>query len=195
MKKIILLITIIITSIILTGCDTNNTETLAENIKKLNLTGNLVTYEAYYHNVVEYEKEADKNILQVLKKDKKLFIEYSGTIKLGIDLSKVNIELNGKNIDVTIPKATIIGNANVDNNDFTANKFIQSEDGILENKISADDSNKAFNKAQKEMVKAAKNDENLLAIAQKRAKLILEENINQLDSFSEKEYTINWIYE
>lgn len=43
------------------------------------------------------------------------------------------------------------------------------------------------------MIENAKNDNELLSIAQKRAKVILEENINQL--ISGKNYLINWEYE
>jgi hypothetical protein len=195
MKKNILFMTVIVVLICLTGCSIKNKENFSENIKKMELTGNLVTYEAYYHNVIEYTKKHDSGLLHTFEKDRKLFVEYSGTIKLGIDLSKVKIELNGNEINVSIPKAKIIGDPNVDNDDFDANKFIESEDGLFKNPITADDSTEAFNEAQENMKKDAENDEALLLIAQKRAKIILEENINQLGGFSEKKYTINWIYE
>ena len=57
MKKFSIVIALILTTLCLTGCGKNSIEDLNENIKKMELTGNLVTYKAYYHNVIEYEKE------------------------------------------------------------------------------------------------------------------------------------------
>ena len=195
MKKKIRII-ILASVLILTGCGKSKTETLTENMKKIELTGNLVTYQAYYHNVLEYEKEAGKGVTHLLEKDRKLFAEYTGTIKLGINLSKVKINVKGNEINVTIPKAKIIGEPNVDKDDFKAENFIESSDSwINSNPITADDSTKAFDKAQKEMKQSVSKDEELLAKAQQRAKIIIEENIARLTELNRKEYKINWEYE
>lgn len=191
MKKVSKFIVILSMIIMLSACDNKN-ETLSENIKKLELTGNLVTYEAYFHNVLETTKDSDS----IFKKDRKLFAEYTGTIKLGIDLSKVKIDVQGNTINVLIPKAKIIGEPNVDENDFKKEKFIESEDGFLiKNPITGDDISKAFDDAQSEMKKSAESDEQLLSTAQTRAKIIIEESINQFAGISSKDYTINWEFE
>lgn len=44
------------------------------------------------------------------------------------------------------------------------------------------------------MKKNASNDVELIFIAKKRAKIVIEEKIKQLSDFSEDKYTINWIY-
>ena len=59
----------------------------------------------------------------------------------------------------------------------------------------AHDSSSAFDQAQKEMKELAEKDEETLALAQKRAKILIEENINQFCGISQKNYTINWEYE
>ena len=191
MKKVSKYIVILSMIIMLSACDNKN-ETLSENIKKLELTGNLVTYEAYFHNVLETTKDSDS----IFKKDRKLFAEYTGTIKLGIDLSKVKIDVQGNTINVLIPKAKIIGEPNVDESDFKKEKFIESEDGFLiKNPITGDDISKAFDDAQSEMKKSAESDEQLLSTAQTRAKIIIEESVNQFAGISSKDYTINWEFE
>ena len=191
MKKVSKFIVILSMIIMLSACDNKN-ETLSENIKKLELTGNLVTYEAYFHNVLETTKDSNS----IFKKDRKLFAEYTGTIKLGIDLSKVKIDVQGDTINVLIPKAKIIGAPNVDESDFKKEKFIESEDGFLiKNPITGDDISKAFDDAQSEMKKSAESDEQLLSTAQTRAKIIIEESINQFAGLSSKDYTINWEFE
>ena len=191
MKKVSKFIVILSMIIMLSACDNKN-ETLSENIKKLELTGNLVTYEAYFHNVLETTKDSN----WIFKKDRKLFAEYTGTIKLGIDLSKVKIDVQGDTINALIPKAKIIGEPNVDESDFKKEKFIESEDGFLiKNPITGDDISKAFDDAQSEMKKSAESDEQLLSTAQTRAKIIIEESINQFAGLSSKDYTINWEFE
>ena len=181
--------------LLVTGCGSKDLATLSENIKKIELTGNLITYQAYYHNVIEYDKKAEFGITHLFEKDRKLFAEYTGTIKYGINLSDVKIELKGNEINVFIPKATIIGEPNVDKDDFKSENFIESKDGILnKNPLTVDDSSLAFDKAQAEIKELALKDSETLARAQKRAKVVLEENIHQLSGISEKKYTINWEY-
>ena len=69
------------------------------------------------------------------------------------------------------------------------------DDGFInKNPLTLDDSTAAFEKAQKNIKDDASNNKDLLSIAQKRAKVILEENIRQLSGLSDNEYNINWEY-
>ncbi len=195
MKKIYILIAFIFLVSGLTGCGSKE-KTLSENLKKIELSGDLVTYEAYYHNVLEYDKKAGTGILNLFEKDRRLFAEYTGTIKYGINLSKVKIDVKGKNINVFIPKASVIGEPNVDKDDFKEENFIESKDGWLNpNPITADDISAAFDIAQNEMKATALANEEVLNMAQKRAKVVLEENIGEFSGLSKDEYVINWEYE
>ena len=196
MKKIIICILLVYSILFLSGCEKNNNILTSENIKKLELTGNLVTYQAYYHNVIEYDKPAGNGVTHLLEKERKLFIEYTGTVKIGINLSKVKIEMNGNNITVFIPKAQVIDEPNVAKDDFSADNFIESKDSwINSNPITVDDSIYAFNNAQKEMKEVAMNDDELLSRAQKRAKMLIEEKIIQLNSINKNNINISWKYE
>ena len=196
MKKLILLITIILSMTLLTGCGKDKYEVMSENLAKMELTGNLVTYQAYYHNVLEYKKDAGSGLAHIFERDRKMFAEYTGTIKLGVNLSKVKVDVVGDKINVFMPKATIIGEPNVDEEDFKPENFIESKDSwINSNPITADDSSKAFDEAQAEMKKNVLKDEQLLDMAQKRAKDLIEENIKQFSGISSDDYTINWQYE
>lgn len=195
MKKRLLLFYLIIIALCLTGCGISKTENLSENIKKMELTGNLVTYEVYFHNIIERTKEAGTGITHLFEKDRKLFAEYTGTIKLGINMSDIKINVKGNEINVILPKAKVIGEPNVDRDDFKAENFIESKDGINRNPITANDSAEAFDEAQRNMKEYAAADENLLSIAQKRAKVLIEENIIQFAGMSDNKFTISWEYE
>ena len=189
MKKIILLIMVIL----LTGCGKGNVEELGQNLKQMELYGNLVTYQAYYHNVIEYEKKAGTGVTHLLEQDRELFVEYKGTIKLGISLDEVTIDVQGNEINVKIPKAKVIGDPNIDEDSFKEENFMESKDtGLNKNPITADDSSKALKQAQEEMKKNAQEDQELLKLAQNRAKIVLEENIRQFSMLKENQYVINW---
>lgn len=196
MKKYFICVLLVMIILLISGCENNRNELTTENIKKLELTGNLVTYQAYYHNVIEYDKPVGAGITHLLEKERKLFAEYTGTIRLGINLSKVRIEMKKNSINVFIPKAKIIGEPNVNKDDFDANNFIESKDSwINSNPITADDSSSAFDKAQKEMKEIAMNDEELLSQTQQRAKILIEEKIIQLSGLNRKDLNIMWEYE
>lgn len=180
----------------LTGCGKDNIEDLEKNLSKIELTGDLVTLETYYHNVAEVQKEAGSGITHWFEKDRKLWIEYTGIVKIGIDMSRVKIEAEGDQITVYIPKAEIIGKPDVLDEEFSKESFIDSEDGLInKNKITVEDSTEAMKVAQDTMTENVKKDTQLLKTAQKRAKNLIEEYINQFSGISETMYTIKWEYE
>ena len=159
MKKRYILLLIAILTLSLTGCGSASEEVLTESMRKIELTGNLVTYEAYYHNVIEYEKPKENSLVGLFQEDRKLFAEYRGTIKLGIDLTKVKITVKGNTINVFVPKATVIGKPNVDEDSFKKENFIESQEGLLiKNPITIDDSSNAFDPAHAALKEAAMND-------------------------------------
>lgn len=174
----------------------NDVETVEKNVAKIELSGDLVTLETYYHNVAEVTKEAGTGIAHWFEKDRKLWIEYTGIVKVGIDMSNVKINANGDQITVFIPKAEIIGKPDVLDEEFSRKSFIDSEDGLInKNKITIEDSTKAMEVAQSTMQDSVKNDSQLLKTAQKRARNLIEEYINQFIGISDTLYSIKWEYE
>lgn len=93
---------------------------------------------------------------------------------------------------MTLPKAELL-DINID----TINKesYIHSKDGLIKNKITADDQTFAINSAQTAMAENVKNDTSLLMRAQTRAKELIANYINNLGQLSDTEYQIIWISE
>ena len=200
MKKVIYIIIPILIVLCLIGFmidfGKNDVEDLEKNISKIELSGDLVTLETYYHNVAEVEKEAGSGIAHWFEKDRKLWIEYTGIVKIGIDMSRVKIETTGDQITIFIPKAEIIGKPDVLDEEFSKESFIDSQDGLLnKNKITIEDSTKAMEVAQSTMQDSVKSDSHLLSTAQKRARNLIEEYINQFSGISSTLYSIKWEYE
>ena len=149
----------------------------------------LATLECYYHNVAKY-KENDAEGILIWKKDKNFWIEYSGVVKVGIDMSVLDIEVNGDKVTITLPEAKILS-IKVDETTLTKDSYIIAKDSAS---IEAADQKKAYEVAEDNMLKSTSGDIVLLKSAQQRAKLLLEEYIKNIEEITGKEYSIEWIY-
>lgn len=195
MKKKINLSIILISILILTGCSNDKLSDLEKNLSNIELTGDLVVQKVYYHNVAEYTKEKDDGILHIFDTDRELWVEYTGTVELGIDLTKVKIETKGNKIEVFIPKTKIL-TPSIEQKASDSFKIYDSKDGLLNsNNLTMTDSTKAVKEAQEEMLDTVKKDTQLLRTAQLRSKNLIEERISIFSEIDESEYVINWTYE
>lgn len=151
----------------------------------------LATMECYYHNVAKFFKEdADKGFLGIGSKDMRFWIEYSGIVTLGIDVSLLKIEVNDTQITITLPEAKVL-NCKVDEASLSKDSYIVDKDSA---EPTANDEIEAFNQAQAEMRENAENDAALLASAQQRAQTLLEEYVHNIGDVVGKHYSIKWIY-
>ncbi|MGN0437100.1 MAG: DUF4230 domain-containing protein [Lachnospiraceae bacterium] len=149
----------------------------------------LATMECYYHNVAKYYEE-DAAGFWIFKKDKKFWVEYSGTVTLGIDANKLNFKIKDDVVEITMPEAVVLA-TNVDENSITEDSFIVDGKSA---KITAEDQRKAFADAQQNMAETASKDTMLLSNAQQRAQLLIEEYIENIGSITGVEYKIKWVY-
>ena len=184
MKKIYFSL-IICCILILTGCGKNDITKLEKNLSSMELTGDLIVQKVYYHNVADYKKEAQDGFLHIFDKDRDLWVEYTGTVELGIDLTKVKVETKTK-----------ILTPNIEQKGKNSFKFYDSKDGLLNgNELTMVDSTKAVQTAQEEMIETVKKDTQLLRTAQLRAKNLIEERIAIFSEMDESEYMLEWTYE
>ena len=137
----------------------------------------------YYHNVEPCEEKDVKGFL-AWKKDKKYWLEFDAVVTLGIDASKVGIEVSGTKVTVTIPQAKILS--------------CESQN-ILEpyyDKGSVEESNAGKQKTMEagiqKMMERIQNDQDLLDSAQARAKELLENYIKNIGSMAGVDYTVEW---
>lgn len=190
MKKIIILFMTCILMIMCTACSTTKEEINIEpQISQMKSICELAVMECYYHNVAKYTEEDAKGILW-WKKDKHFWIEYSGVVKLGIDVSLVSIEVNDSQITITLPEAKVQG-CKVDSSSLTEDSYIVDKDSA---DIKAEDEILAFKEAQRQLEETASNDKALLAEARQRAQTLLEDYVTNIGNAVGKEYSINWIY-
>jgi len=149
----------------------------------------LAVLECYYHNVAKYKEEDAEGFL-FWKKDKHFWVEYSGIVKLGIDVSQVKMEIHGTEVRITLPPAQVLG-CEVDEGSLTPDSYIFDKDSA---KTDVMDEVTAFNEAQKDMTDSAAENTVLLAEAQQRAKSLLEEYVMNIGRAVGRAYTIEWVY-
>ncbi len=161
----------------------------------------LATLRTYYHNVAVYERKpegAEKIISDILTWPfndllktgyKQFWMEYSGTVDIGIDLKKDKILINNSDdggiVDIYVPDAKVL---NIDADSFSDPV---DETGLLAS-ISGEERAETYAAAQNNMRQEAENDQALLRRAKNNTKTLLERYIVNLGKEMGVEYTVRW---
>lgn len=174
----------------LTSCgNTKKTVSMEPEAVQMKAICELAVMDCYYHNVAKFEDEDAEGILW-WRKDKNFWIEYGGIVTLGVDASLVTVDVNGAEVVITLPKATVL-NCTVDSASLTKESFIVAKDSA---EIEAEDELEAFSVAQEYLKKNASEDTVLLDNAQQRVENLLEDYITNIGDAVGKEYSIKWVY-
>lgn len=186
MKKLFSLCLIFVMLLSLTACSQKPIEPQSAQMKSI---CELATMKCYFHNVAKYtEKDATKFLFWA--KDRKFWIEYAGVVTIGIDASKLKLEVQGDNVKITIPSAKVL-NCIVDSATLNDDSFIIAKDSA---EVKAEHQKAAFTDAQAKMLEAARSNNALLSAAQQRAQKLIEDYIKNIGDSLGKEYIINWEY-
>lgn len=182
---------LVLTAAIYSGGADKKTHEIAD-IASVDKICELATLKCYYHDVAEYEKQAEGIFKYRPFKYgyKKVWIEYDGIVDVGIDVSDVQInEPDRKGIvRIYVPDAKILS--------VSADKDTMSEplaDKGIFTKITAEDKNKAFADAQATMQKNAEADAGMLAQAKNNAKELLEQYVINVGEQTGKTYKVEWL--
>ena len=196
MRKTAIVFVLILVISMFSGCAQKSEANPKEpDITQIRSICNLATLECYYHNVAKSEKKVGSGISHLGEVDRKFWIEYTGIAKIGIDMSKVDMKIEGEKVTVFIPNAKLLS-IDISETDLNEKSYITSGDSWLNNnKITADDQTSAINNAQSTMAESVKNNSSLLLSAQSRAQELIENYIVQLGQLSNIEYKIEWVYE
>lgn len=193
MKRIIAILLMIASLLALCACGDASVPPATEEpqITQMRTICELATMDCYYHNVAKYyEKDAEKGILGLGKKDKKFWVEYSGVVTIGLDATLVALQVSGDQVTITIPPAKVLG-AKVYSDSLTTDSYIIDKDSA---DITAEDQTRVFENAQADMLAQASNDHLLLFNAQQRAQMLLEDYVTNIGNAIDVTYQINWIY-
>ena len=93
MKKVLALILVVVT-LVCAGCGKAEVPVkMRPNVSQMKSICELAVMDCYYHNVAKFKEEGVSGVLW-WQKDKHFWIEYSGIVRLGIDASLVNMEVD-----------------------------------------------------------------------------------------------------
>lgn len=152
----------------------------------------LSTLRCYYHDTAELRKDPAALFKFGWFKYgyKKLFMEYTGIIEVGIDVDQVEVNQPDKNnvVYVYVPDARI---TSVDADEDSMSDPI-SDTGVF-TKITSEDQNEAFQQAQSDMKEKASADTTILNRAKNNAKKLIEEYIINVGKLIGEEYTVEWL--
>ncbi len=208
MKKIILSC-LLIPLMLLAGCQSSQeqTESIPETtaptapvtlnapeISRIRAICELATLECYYHNVAKATKSKGSGIAHIGESDRTFWMEYIGTAKIGVDMSRVSMTEENNVYTITIPKAKILS-ISIDPESFTEDSYIMSKDGWNSNTITAADQTAAIEAAQQTMRETIENNSSLLVNAQDRAKKLIENYFRQLSELSDAPFSVRWNFE
>ena len=193
MKKIVVLFLSMVIAFSAVGCGESEPEqkepVVEPQVSQMKSICELAVMECYYHNVAKFmEKDAERFLWWT--KDKHFWIEYSGIVTLGIDVSLVNIDVSDSEITITLPEAQV-QSCKVDSASLNENSYIVDKNSA---DITAEDEIYAFAEAQRKLEETASNDKALLSEARQRAQSLLEDYVTNISNTVDKDYYIKWIY-
>ena len=201
MKKLTLIIAVSMVVMLLASCSGKGAEAAnidaQPEISQIRAICNLATMECYYHNVAVIKKAKTDDgewVIDWLKRDREMWIEYTGTVKLGIDISAVKMTTNGNTVEISIPDAEILG-ISLDDDSYNEDSYYASEDDwLFANKITAEMEAQAIDEAQEKMKEDVLNNKQLLANAQFRAQQLIKNYLYKLGGATGNKFKIVWKY-
>lgn len=191
MKKCISFLLVLLLSLSLASCGTGKPDVseMEPEVSQMKAICELAVMDCYYHNVAKFKEEDAEGFL-FWQKDKQFWIEYSGVVTLGVDVSQVTVDVKDTQVTITLPAAKVL-NCKVDSSSLTEDSFIVADGSAS---INAEDEVAAFDAAQTKLQETAASDTVLLANAQQRAQSLLEDYVTNVGNVVGKKYTIQWIY-
>lgn len=190
---ILLLVIVIIATVLITKYVSNHTNKQTEDavVEKITELNELATAEAYLKVIVERENNAlfgEEIGLDIPGTKQKLLVVMPGTVRAGVDLSKitkedVQVDEEKKTIQVTAPEPQIQGKATLD----LEKVQVFSTNGLFRDEATVKDGYSLANDAQKLMIKEAET-----AGLLKHAKTNAEQAIRNLFSALDYDTTVEF---
>lgn len=189
-KKRTLFLLFLVTTMLLTACGKKEEEPKQElSVTQMQSICELAALKTYYHNVAKITKEKE-----VLWWDttSELWIEYSGIVKLGVDIAGLDMQVDGEQVTITIPRAKVLS-CQVDQTSLNEDSYYTTREGLGAEKINADDQTEAIKTAQENMLENVQSDESLLQQAQQRAQELLEQYVKNVGDAMGKTYEVSFV--
>ena len=151
----------------------------------------LVTVECTYHDVAKSTKSPGIGLEHIGETERVFWIEYTATAEISYDVSKIQMDIDGSEVTITLPRPKVTCKVNPDS--WNENSYVISQDQMIQkNPITADDQTKAINLAQAEMILQIRGNSSLLNTARLQAQELIKNYIDQIGEFTGIQYHITW---
>ena len=159
-------------------------------VDEMRAIANLATVDCYFHNVAKSDREMNPAWYQFWeKKNMRFWVEYDGKVTIGIDVSKLKVEVGENNVvTITMPNAVVL-DATVNEQSLTSESFYFDPKA---KKPSPEEQTEAFKQAQSNMRETAEKNPVLMANAKANAKELLRNYVNSVGEAVGVQYTIEW---
>ncbi|WP_308533627.1 DUF4230 domain-containing protein [uncultured Peptoniphilus sp.] len=144
----------------------------------------LITIKYQYTNMGQFENQSYFYGWKVPFTRKRFIVTYDGTINAGVDLENLDIKIDGKNINIKVPKSKILAHE-IDEKSI---KVFDEENSIF-NPIKIDDY-KDFSKDQKEKMEKDAIKKGLLKEADEKTKAAIEDLLNTYELLKDFKITV-----
>lgn len=199
MKKLVSSLLILLILFAMVGCSSKKNEIeepqpvdKTVEVRAMREIAELATVECYFHNVAKSDRELNPEWYEFWeKKNMRFWVEYEGIVTIGIDVSKLKVEVSENNVvTITMPEAVVL--------DATVNQESLNNDSFYfdpnAKKPSPEEQSEAYRQAQNNMKETAENNRALMLSAQDNAKELLENYVKSVGEAIGVDYTIEWIY-
>lgn len=188
-NKIAVMFLLFMTMFCMTGCIKKNVE---PNLDQLREISDWITLEAEYHNVAKVEKDAGSGIFHLGEVDRKLWVEYVGIIKVGVEADKIDMTIKDNKVRIDMPKPSILF---INYKDYNSDSYYVSKDSWFnKNKLNYKDMNDAMEEADKKMLDEVNKNHKLFDEAQNNLEVLMTNYINKIGDMNGKKYEIEFIY-
>lgn len=182
MKYIILIKLSVLTILLflLSSCGKKIYNSSEFDINSLKTLSDLAVCEYSFNNVAKINQTKGSGFPHIGEKDRKVFMEYEGKIKVGVDINEIIAKYDKEKRIITIPKAKIIS---IFDNPYTYKEFI-SKDGLFNKNTVEDEAFKnAISDSLAKMKDTVKNNNSLMKQAQILAESQIKAFINTFGNF------------
>lgn len=151
----------------------------------------LATLDCTYHNVAEIYNDGTDIIFGINVGYKKVWFEYDGKIKVGVDASKVKVSGPDSSgvVTIAIPDAEVLGLPDVDVASFSD---LYYDKGLLTS-ITTDEQAEALKAAQDNMVQSVESNTQIMTRSKDRAKELLEQYVKNVGEAIGKTYEVRFV--
>lgn len=196
MKKLLSSLLILSLLFAFVGCNSKPKEEeqpvqMSIEVDEMRQIAELATVNCYFHNVAKSDRELNPEWYEFWeKKTMRFWVEYEGIVTIGIDVSKLKVEVSDDNVvTITMPPAVVL-DVIVDESSLSSASFYFDPNA---KKPSPEEQSEAFRQAQNEMRETAENNYALMANAQANAKELLKNYVKSVGDAVDVNYKIEWV--